>query len=271
MYALASHAQNRNEQLSSTISDGAAVHDLSSLPFENPKMREYFAAVYQQEVDSPVFERIIAAMKNKELQPTGITPQQREALKKERPPIVRYLRSKEGILLPTPQEIQTKLDELDALNKKAYEEISARDDFKKVAEEANREREKLGNTVVKPPRLPSCAKDATEIVRLEDGKQVNAVKNESVMNDVLFIKGEVPLDPDLAFGIGTTVIQYTQDEGDYISYVASLEGVVCLPYRVRMTENHVITDTGINALKNYDRDPRGEIYEGIKQRLPSYR
>ena len=243
--------------------------NLSQLPLNNPALRDYFSKVYQQPVDSPVMKLIFEAMKSD--LPSQPTPPPQTA--PEGPhAIFRHLRSaKGGIPLPTREEIQKKSEELAQADQKFYDELQGQPEFQEALDKEREKQDALAKVKHTPPKLASCDFDITKIIRLEDGGEDKVVRNENVLGDILFTRGPVPMDPDLAFGIGTNVVQYTSDENNYVAWVASSQGMNCLPYRIRFTSEHIIHDLGMNALKNYDNNPKGELYEGIKQRLSEYR
>jgi hypothetical protein len=183
-------------------------------------------------------------------------------------PLVRHLRGKEGIPYPKQEEIEAWEKRTAEANLSHYEKIKSDPQFEPLENDAYDLRFKTQEMAA--PELPSCKESETTSYSVETGQRGEPKKGEAVDTDLLFIRGPIPLDPDLAFGKATTVVRYTTEKGDSLSVAAAGQGVDCLPTRVRVTEKHVIYSTGLKALLNYDESSRGVMYEGIQGRINEY-
>ena len=93
---------------------------------------------------------------------------------------------------------------------------------------------------------------------------------ETVLYDYLFVSRDLaPLDPGDVYGMATTVLPYDSPLTDEQFTRMEIYKVPCLPYRMRMTTTAYYQDTGLNALKNYDKDRAGKgmISSFIQQKL----
>ena len=107
--------------------------------------------------------------------------------------------------------------------------------------------------------LPRCQESATNRLRIGEVRSDGA--NRPSM-DLLFIQAESSskLTQELnqqVFGQATTVVPYYRDKQLGTHKMAASMEVKCLPTRFRSTSNYIFTDTGKNALKNYDDDYHG--------------
>lgn len=100
-------------------------------------------------------------------------------------------------------------------------------------------------------------------------------QKESLLYDYIFISRDlVPLDSEEYFGPDVHLIPYDTPltEGQLLRM--EIYGVPCLPYRIRKTTTADYQDIGLNALKNYSKDPagRGVFHPTLQQKLfPSKR
>lgn len=81
----------------------------------------------------------------------------------------------------------------------------------------------------------------------------------NALYDVLYISEElVPLDPGEAFGETARLYTYGLQSDQSVYTRMEVHDVPCVPFRQRMTNKATYNDYGINALKNYDKDPAGK-------------
>lgn len=106
-----------------------------------------------------------------------------------------------------------------------------------------------------PPKLRRCNENKT--VMASTGVKDQRIK-KIVLLDMVFLDEDPPLNVDEIFGQRTSVFKYEDKPNHGVSIVASQLGIRCLPARIRATPGYAIRDRGINALKNYDRDPTGK-------------
>jgi hypothetical protein len=103
-----------------------------------------------------------------------------------------------------------------------------------------------------PP--PRCSKDET-IAEVFDQKN----EEYGVRIDKIFLAEElVPLDQQEVFGATVELIPYGPNSDPTTATLMRIYSVPCLPFRIRITKNTRFTDTGGNALKNYDHDYNGK-------------
>ena len=231
---------------------------------ENP-LRNALAAKFKLSADSPLIDGMIANLER---------PTTSEDAGEPRPerPVLAHLRGKEGVLFSTKAELEVEYARMRKENSERYQEALADPKIRAELDAANQQLLNPPDLTAQAPELPSCPKDLTVASLLEDPTRSGTIgRDERASGDLLFIRGDLPMDPDLAFGKDTSVVQYTTKPGDYLSLVAAAEGISCLPYRIRITQRHSIHHLGLDALKNYDNSPKGVLYEGIKAKLRAYR
>jgi len=239
----------------------AGVSSAEKAPIQDA-VRKAIAKKFDLPPDSPLIDASLQGMRNPKPKSTPIPNL----------PVVRHLRGTEGLAFTTEAEIGAEDQKIYEANLEKHQEMLKNEQVQKSMKETLELLKNPPPETAEAPALKSCERDVTITNLLEDPSRTSPVlKTEKVIGDILFIKAPVPMDPDLAFGRNTSVIQYTTKPGDYLSLVAASEGIQCLPYRIRITSHHSIHDMGLNALKNYDNVQKGEIYEGIKARLHVYR
>jgi hypothetical protein len=189
-------------------------------------------------------------------------------------PVIRHIQGKSNFTLPSKEELQEIEERYRARDLKRYDEIQNDTKLQKEVEEIEATILKAGAEST-PPKIPSCLGDKTFILRLSDNslisKAVSRISNQMIIADYLFTKGVIPPDPDKTFGAFATVTQYSEKPGDVLSIAAAATGIPCLPYRIRLTNDYAIHYTGIDALKNYDSSPKGELHLSIAAKLKEYR
>ena len=111
----------------------------------------------------------------------------------------------------------------------------------------------------KPSVLKSCAKSSSKVA--DTGYDGNEERGKKVQFDYLFIHNDdlngLLNERHEIFGhkVNIRVV-----DGDQAGVLATARGfnIQCLPTRVRSTKKYVYTQSGKQALKNYDRDPHGK-------------
>lgn len=111
-----------------------------------------------------------------------------------------------------------------------------------------------------PPPTPTpyqrpfvCSKNETRREVYETSEEP-----ERTLVDILFIPEHlIPMEPVEVFGSAVSVIPYGPNEGDATLTRMEIYAVPCLPYRIRWTNTTKYFDSGLNAYRNYDKEPRG--------------
>lgn len=93
---------------------------------------------------------------------------------------------------------------------------------------------------------------------------------ERVLLDTLYVReGFVPVDAAEIYGRMTEV--FTSRSQPSLGELARMraDDVLCIPYRIRVTNRRIYRDTGENALRNYDIDPeaRGRLHPWVEKKL----
>ena len=159
-------------------------------------------------------------------------------------PITLHLRGRQGTQLPKAEKlIKERTQENNQPPLKEGSSISLLD---KAANDFKQKFSKLAS-------LPECRRDQKVFTEYQ------TPNGEGVLQDILFIKPEqVPLDSDEVFGADTIIIKYSSNSSSSWAYYANLEGIKCLPSRIRILGRGVYRLEGIPALKNYQNDIYGE-------------
>jgi hypothetical protein len=95
-------------------------------------------------------------------------------------------------------------------------------------------------------------------------------EGEQILSDYLYLAEDlVPLDPQEVFGEKITLYPYGSDQDSATDLRIQMYSVPCLPYRMRLTDRARYYDTGLNALKNYSKDPagKGQLHPVIQRML----
>ena len=159
-------------------------------------------------------------------------------------PITLHLRGQQGTALP-------KAEKLRAARKEAAKKEPPTDSssIQLLSKASNDFKERLS----KIAPLPECRRDQKVFT------EYATPNGEGILQDILFIKPEqVPLDSDEAFGSDTIVIKYAADSSSSWTHFAALEGIKCLPSRIRILGRGSYRLEGMPALKNYQNDLYGE-------------
>lgn len=111
-----------------------------------------------------------------------------------------------------------------------------------------------------PPPTPTpyqrpfvCSKNETRREAYE-----TSAEPERMLVDILFIPERlVPMEPAEVFGSRVSIIPYGPNESEATLTRMEIYAVPCLPYRIRWTNTTKYFDSGLNAYRNYDKDPSG--------------
>lgn len=177
-------------------------------------------------------------------------------------PVIKHYRSTHGIPLPKAEEIP------DLFNLSREEiETGVKEAFRQALPE-------LARLYTAQP-LPLCEESKTEkgvVLKGPEGRKTRktapADKSASLKFDVVYLLPEqMPLNSEMTLGAKTTVRPYRAGSKDKASLLAQLSQIPCLPYRVRVTEKARYVHYGLDALKNYDKNPDGKgiLLESMKR------
>lgn len=111
-----------------------------------------------------------------------------------------------------------------------------------------------------PPPTPTpyqrpfvCSKNETRREAYE-----TSAEPERILVDILFIPERlVPMEPTEVFGSRVSIIPYGPNESEASAARMEIYAVPCLPYRIRWTNTTKYFDSGLNAYRNYDKEPWG--------------
>lgn len=169
--------------------------------------------------------------------------------------ITLHLRGTSGTALPSKEK-------LIAERKQAgKQQQTAKDESKALMERASKH---FLDQLSKIPPLPECHRD------VKDFSAYPTPNGDSILQDILFVSAEqVPLDVDEAFGDKTIVVKYSAENPSSWMQFAQLEGIKCLPSRIRISGRGVYRLEGIPALKNYQSDSSGDgvLSDAIKAKV----
>jgi hypothetical protein len=105
-----------------------------------------------------------------------------------------------------------------------------------------------------------------------------SVEAERMLVDILFIpENLIPLEPTEVFGTRVSVVPYGPNESGASFTRMEIYSVPCLPYRVRWTNTTRYFDSGLNAYRNYDKEPAGRgtlhpiMSKALSDKSPSIR
>ena len=88
--------------------------------------------------------------------------------------------------------------------------------------------------------------------------------------DVLYLPPDlVPSEAGEVYGSKTRVRMVENPVTPLIAFHLSEDSIPCVPFRIRVFDSVKIYDKGKNALKNYDRNPRGlgEFHPWVKEKI----
>lgn len=230
------------------------------------KVRTMVARTFNEAPDSPFMQFLVQVTEKPSSRPKSPPVEEME-----KAPVVRLIRGETGVSFPTVSAVKAAWDAR-RMSPQKIEEFLQSDQYQKLTAKLDERQEQILNYKPNAPELPSCPNDITRVIRLEDGKIVQKLGDKApVHTDWLFIRSEPPSDIASAFGSQTNVHRFTTDAGDYISVAAVQQGMICLPYRVRVSATHAVHLLGKPALKNYDFDQKGEMSGLVSSRLEEYR
>ncbi len=228
-----------------------------------PVLKRSMADSLNEPPDSALMQKFYSKLEAPRTKPTPAPPEK---------PVVRHLRSESSrIDLPSLQEIEAMHQEQEKSDQEKIQEMLSSKEYAEGEQAMMDENEADRFGEMTPPVLGSCPLDITRVVPISEDYSAKLSTDELVTSDLLILKSAPPIDIEAAFGAGVTVMHYAAAKGDYLSLVMGLEGLECLPYRIRVTDHHIVHKLGLDALKNYDANPKGELYEGVKERLSEYR
>ena len=158
-------------------------------------------------------------------------------------PIIKHLRSDQGIPFPSKDEVKP------IIKLSAEQRREATTKYLEIMNKMKKMQEHV-------PELPRCLENRT--TKVASGYKTGQEDSKEVLFDMLFIRrGDLPMDTSDVFGKRTIVRPYYTDTPNSPSLSALGAGVKCLPFRFRATKSFGFTDEGTNALKNYDKNPYG--------------
>jgi hypothetical protein len=219
----------------------------SRLPTVSPQVSDQMVEDLRKRVRqiSAGVDRGIVSMRDQANVPKG---PQREVL---------HYRGKEGIAFPAPTEVVVVAVRRmsDAELEAAARRVIARDAEAQEKEQPAR----------KPP---PCSGQKLVIENRPSGAP------GTLFLDLLYLPTEkVPNDPKDVFGPKVSIYQY-KDSGDVTAYEnMSIQGVTCLPYRLRILGNKAYRFEGKSALQYLeitDDRPRGKIHPWVRDKFPQY-
>lgn len=162
------------------------------------------------------------------------------------PPIIKHLRGDVGIDLPKKGEFPFPA---------GPQATISQEQMRKAAEIGYEQLKEVFAKAQELPALPECSNSYTKKVSTGvPGKD----KDEYSILDLLFIADDIPSDVQEIFGDYTMVIKYETFVNNPMAVLARRFQVDCLPYRIRITNQHMMRHQGIDALLNYDSNPDGK-------------
>ncbi len=168
-------------------------------------------------------------------------------------PITVHLRGTSGTPLPAPRR---RIETAEWLALRAQAEEYANRQIQRNADEIDARYKNL-------PALPPCGKDARRF------RDFDKPTGDGLYTDILFIDpGQMPSDPQEAFGAKTRVVEYDREKKSPDSFLVYTFKIRCLPSRHRVLARGVSDDEGVPALKNYDTDlyGAGTLHESMRNR-----
>lgn len=104
--------------------------------------------------------------------------------------------------------------------------------------------------------LPNCSSNKTTKFQ---GMGFGKLEQGTLIADILYIrKSSMPEDPTEVFGPTVQIREYEPDPKSVNFNTALGMGVICLPYRIRITDSFTEKHEGKNALRNYSKDQLGK-------------
>lgn len=118
------------------------------------------------------------------------------------------------------------------------------------------------------PNISKCFDNITNALEVPGESFPEGLEgSNSPYHDMLFMEAnEVPQDAELIFGATILVVPFIRERPNMSwEYITEFE-VPCLPYRIRLQGSKMYLDQGLNALKDYSKNPIGVFHPYIKQR-----
>ena len=181
----------------------------------------------------------------------------------ENPTVLRRIRGSSGIPFSsarTKPELASPPDDTDEINAKAdllnRSLENAQDQSGSMLDEREDEKETL-EWSSKAPEIPSCRGAST---RENQMREQRTREGDQLVRDILFVAADqrMPDNAQKALGTRTEILVYDRENNGFGTFAAMGLPIECLPTRIRITGNSVYVDQGLNALKNYDADQRGQ-------------
>jgi hypothetical protein len=163
-------------------------------------------------------------------------------------PLLRIYHGNSGEPLLTAEEVQKKIKE-NAKNAPKLTLTRVSGNFTQPKAVQKKENS-LQNEGLKIPVIPECTASKTvhvpTSIKYQSGKEVTLV-------DTVYMEAKaLPKDPDVVFGVHTTVIPYNAEGKEGVSLMISGQGIECLPYRERRTTKGNYYYYGKDALKKFE-------------------
>ena len=128
-----------------------------------------------------------------------------------------------------------------------------------------------------PPHIPKCEKSFTETEanpmkdRYKDVEATEIIFDDLLLskNVLKYIEKESIISKDY-FGNKNQIDFYSEEFLDFFSLGLKDANIKCLPFRLIVTRDNYTKHYGVNALKNYDFNKKGELHYNVKKKLSSY-
>ena len=197
---------------------------------------EKIANQFQIERGSADFDRLMNSMQAED---GGID------IDTEEKPIIRHIRGSAGKPFQEP-----------ALPKVKPKKIK-KEDMRKIAERIADYQKQMMEPYKNPKPLPRCTTSDSERIRIDAFK---GPQSKLVLADILFIHdSDMPKDTKTVLGENVDVREIKRSRRQDMNLMAARTfGATCLPLRVRITGKYTIRETGMHAVRNYDKNPNGK-------------
>lgn len=163
--------------------------------------------------------------------------------------IVGYYRGTEGVPLPDSKTLAEKSIPSSVTSPKITSNVT-----------------KQYSTQLQVPReFPRCSDNGSK--RVETGLTPQA---SEPAYDVLYLPPDlVPPEAGEVYGTKTRVRIVENPASPLVAFHLTEDSIPCIPFRVRIFDSAKIYDKGRNALKNFDRNPRGqgEFHAWVKEKI----
>jgi hypothetical protein len=110
------------------------------------------------------------------------------------------------------------------------------------------------------PKMPYVRPGKCEANQTKRIPLVSPVEGEErVLSDVVYLPQElIPMDANELYGEHAKLWGYGPNGAESVYTRMETHAVPCVPYRFRVTTKANYEDSGVNALKNYDKNPSGD-------------